>query len=81
MEWINVKNKLPEKGITVLLFHLCGYEWENNRESRINVAYISVDSFKDKKWKIDCGCSGYECDPEEIESLFWMPLPNPPENE
>ena len=69
MEWISVKDKLPEDGFSVLVY----YErnaWPNRRNVPIRKKEVGVGWQCDGKWHVD-GCS-------KVVGIAWMPLPKPP---
>jgi len=76
MEWISVKDSLPELYQTVIVCVLRGHSWEENRKLKIYTAYYGNDYLE--KWQVDCDCTGNEVDKEIIDPIFWMPLPDLP---
>ena len=69
MEWISVKDRLPEDGWRILLYGNFEDEYGNER---IGV-YLGG-----KYWSI-CGGTSYK--PCNTQPIWWMPLPEPPESE
>ncbi len=77
-KWIKISDQEPPKETSVLVYTYIGYEFEKNRKEKIYIARL-FERFKDEYiWRIDCDCSGYECDPQFIEPIYWMPLPEEP---
>ncbi len=71
MDWISVKDKLPENDTPVLV---C----ENGEVTTI--AKYSLERFGPLVmcWSVVENCGGYECDGDSCNPDFWMPLPKPP---
>ena len=61
MNWINVKDRLPEKKEPVLFF---------KRKQWVHLGYLNREVW--------IACGKYQFG---IEGTFWMPLPDPPEEE
>lgn len=67
MEWINVKNRLPPKGETVLLYTSGGH--------------ITQGGYYEERWvnqgkELECGSIHYGESP--CHATHWMPLPEKP---
>jgi hypothetical protein len=62
MEWISVKDKLPDVGVYVLIHKLCGAE---KNFSFICFGYLNPN----KTWSKDN---------DLYETTHWMPIPEPP---
>lgn len=76
MEWISVKDKLPEKDGWYLVY-APGY-WGNNRIFGLsNFAYSKFEKKFKAKWGIERGCSSIPC----ACVTHWMPLPEPPKED
>ena len=73
-EWISVKDKLPDTGISVIV-----RQYEDKINNGTYVAWIEKLGIKDKPiWQYSWCCGCYV--PREV--THWMPLPEPPkENE
>lgn len=78
MEWISIKDKLPELDETVLIFD----DWKSSDGSRIKdirVGHLSEFTTK----KTSSGIT-HNCEWKGTEFAFnithWMPLPTPPKN-
>lgn len=83
-EWIKCSDRLPEERTSVLAFvkigfYFSSFDRNDDRSFKQCICFYEKNE-KDLEWREDCGCSGYECDPERIEPIYWMPLPKPPEN-
>lgn len=66
MEWISVKDRLPEEDVNV---------WCYCSGDQVEGYLCSVD----KVWKPELDCIGYMVnDVMVIDVTFWMPLPEPP---
>lgn len=78
---------MPELLQDVLITAKAGYEWDNERPIKMYVGYFDdanrffKNSKPEVKFFVDCGCSGPEFDKENLEVLYWMPLPKLPEVE
>lgn len=78
MEWISVKDRLPEEDVEVL------FVWhEPDRACGVPECYdgnICVGRFRNNKWsEIYSTCSCYSCNCDDpIEVTYWMPLPERP---
>ena len=80
MEWISVKDRLPEKGETVLLT-VIGHDCISQRPAesllktleRVNreVRYTTVGCLEEDGWYL---WSGF---PMVVHPAYWMPLPEP----
>lgn len=70
MEWISVKDKLPEPGRAVLI--------TENGSTPISAIYKT--EYAD--WDENCNCGGCENYPRlyQNEVTHWMPLPEPPKD-
>lgn len=78
MNWISVKDNIPEDKQAVLAVGRPHYKYEEMAcSSNIEVKYIIYDEEK-KEWTISDHC----CDEILLNVTHWMPLPKPPqENE
>lgn len=69
MEWISIKERLPDKGADVLMWFesnmTVGF-WHDTDES-----HIFWCAFTDEGYYTDC----------DSEPTYWMPLPEPPKEE
>ena len=65
MEWISVKDKLPEEGNIVLIWVIC-------KNQPLWTTY-KFGHYENNKWYL-AGGTQYG----ELEINNWMPLPNPP---
>lgn len=83
MNWISVKEQLPELHITVLAYVKVGYKcdflkkWKDDRPTEIITEYFSK-SYGTLEFLTNCECSGMEHDRERFEVLAWMQLPEAP---
>lgn len=66
MNWISVKDRLPEKGDIYLV---CVIFLENASELKVDIGFYDEE---DKDWELDC------CTLDYIVT-HWMPLPSLPE--
>lgn len=77
MEWISVKDKLPEKSGRYLVFDKCksgihnclAWNWAYPC-CEVNIAYFTGGQFSSWSWATDINL---ECVPQ-----YWMPLPEVP---
>lgn len=69
MEWISVKDELPEIESLVLIY-------EKSREVPISARYRGRDRW-DEMCNCDCG-DGWGMGFHQEEVTHWMPLPRPP---
>ncbi len=74
MKWIKCTNQQPPKDRAFLGFVFMGYDSKNK-----DIRCCFYDCFR-KKFIEDCSCSGYEHDREYIEVIYWMELPERPED-
>ena len=78
MEWISVKDRLPELGIIVALMDCTTYR--NNGDMKMNNPHVVqagyLNEFGGGYWSV-YGERGMEID----AFTHWMPLPEPPEAE
>ncbi len=84
MDWISVKDRLPEKDIPVLAFSEDGviqvvvyyhHAYRAASENIINgVKYTLPESKELQSWSCTCEDSYYQMD----RFTHWMPLPEPP---
>ncbi len=65
MEWISVKDRLPELNIKILT-------WNKERRAVIQAIYLGENT-KARKWACMGGYTG--------KITHWMPLPGPPKEE
>lgn len=89
-EWIKCSERMPDLKKSVLVLAKSGYYYpevhgkKDIRDIGMHVGYFYDDheNFKRMKPKIEfmveCGCSGFEYERENLEVIYWMPLPNPP---
>jgi hypothetical protein len=80
-EWIKVTDRLPPKdhdflGYVLLGFHCSGLGKDNREKKSIQTCL-----WNGSKYMESCNCSGSEHDPEYIEVICWMPLPEAPKYE
>ena len=67
MEWINIKDKLPEKNTQVLIF--------DNYYLDISVVDYCKEDFRQKGFWINEN-SGEHC--TDVDVTYWQPLPDAP---
>lgn len=67
MEWISVKDRLPERSVEVLI---CG------KYGDMLIAFIVNSVGESKEWKTD-----YERYADLEDYPYWMPLPKDPKGE
>ena len=74
VEWIPVKERLPQICTNVLVAGRMKYRWEHKYLQFVDKAYFNEGEFfeTDNDW--------YEGQ-DEFEITHWMPLPSPPEEE
>lgn len=70
MEWISVKDRPPEKGITVIVFL---------RSDIITLGYRPKNKDRELLWQL-FGDMDKITNLNIDEPLFWMPLPEPPKS-
>ena len=89
MKWIDAKITLPELKKSVLVIAKSGFYWDKSHRvdersigMHVGFFYDENELYKNGKEKInfeiECGCSGAEHDREEIEVIYWVPLPETP---
>lgn len=94
MEWISVKDRLPEYDVEVLMWSvcdLCEAKKEHDHRSIKNFFGISIGSYGEKD---HVAYTWYESHPDQkpeywhylncwspTEPTHWMPLPEPPKKE
>jgi hypothetical protein len=69
MEWISIRDRLPEPGLKVLAFN-------NSKEFEENGPYFVI-TFYDK-WYVDNDTYPNSSNYLGFMPTHWMPLPNPP---
>lgn len=75
-KWISVKDKLPELEMNVLV---C----EDREVTTIAYRYKIPHGLNAGKevWQVLENCSGYEYEQDDCNPDYWMPLPEPPNNQ
>ena len=68
MEWISVKERLPEEEMGCLV----AYAWNGKYHARDVTTYFKASNTGKLHWAIEFG-SG-----QSIKVTHWMPLPDPP---
>lgn len=71
MEWISVKNELPQKYDRVLV--------TDGKEVCIHYKQSSVNFADERGHDLYCGGRYDDCNIHEGKVTHWMPLPHPPE--
>lgn len=71
--WISVKDKLPPLEMNVLVCE---------KGEVTTIAYREVKRYGSQAgqelWHVRDNCGGYECESDDCNPDYWMPLPNPP---
>ena len=76
MDWISVKDKLPELDQDVLLYD----DWQTDKKGDMRVGHLSEYTTRKTSSGIDhfCDWGGTEF---AFNITHWMPLPEPPKQE
>ena len=75
MEWISIKDRLPEDNQNVLFI-------EKDSQVPISGWFDKKETNKHQQWNEHCNCGGYEREDKlyQQEVTHWMPLPSPPKD-
>ena len=80
MEWISVKDRLPDKETTII-----AYDGNDTKEGSFICKYGEYSIRSKTSWRYEkfigfydpeCGCGRFDDLPLDV--LYWMPLPQPP---
>lgn len=72
MEWISVKDRLPEEEEQVLCL---------SSKNEFFTAYYTRMTTNYEPWYVDIWNSGLCCGKEPFDTIYWMPLPELPKDE
>ena len=76
-KWIKCCETPPPKDRRILVCALIKRYVDRNKYKDFPKLFIVVWGDPDE-WMADCGCSGYVFDREKIDPIYWMDLPEPP---
>jgi hypothetical protein len=73
MKWASVKDRMPKKGVQVLLSAKDEPEYQGDNEFIIDTGYLDIYS--------PSGFNTMHDLTKYMDITHWMPIPNPPEEE